>query len=148
MKKLVKAFVCLMMALSSFTMISLSAHAQEEEIAVFVDANLGDDAHAGTMDQPVQTLAKAQELVRSKITGMDRDVKVYIRGGTYVLDTPLTFTASDSGQNGHNVIWSAYQDEEVIISGGTSITGWTKVDENLNIWKAPSNGIDLSLIHI
>ncbi len=142
MKKLVKAFVCLMMALSSFTMISLSAHAQEEEIAVFVDANLGDDAHAGTMDQPVQTLAKAQELVRSKITGMDRDVKVYIRGGTYVLDTPLTFTASDSGQNGHNVIWSAYQDEEVIISGGTSITGWTKVDENLNIWKAPSNGID------
>ena len=47
----------------------------------------------------------------------------------YVQKQPLNLQLlQDSGQNGHNVVWSAYEDEKVTISGGTTLSEWTKVD--------------------
>lgn len=102
----------------------------------------GDDNNSGTFDNPIQTLIKAQELIREKSNEMDEDLKVYLRGGTYLLDETITFTSADSGKNGHNIIWSAFNNEEVIISGGTSIVNWTKVDDEKNIWQASANGLE------
>ncbi len=108
MRKTFKLLVCLMMILTSVTLARPSVYAQEE-FAVYVDAQNGRDTHLGTIDQPVQTLARAQELVREKTSGMSEDLKVYLRGGTYVLDAPITFTSADSGQNGYRVIWGGIQ---------------------------------------
>ena len=108
---------------------------------VFVDAVKGNDANAGTVEAPVKTLAKAQELVRSKNAIMRDDIVVYLRGGTYVLDNTLTFTQEDSGKNGYDVIWTAYKGENVVISGGSTVSGWTLHDKDKNIWVASANGV-------
>lgn len=142
MKKALTLLVCLMMAAASFTFSTTAVSAQEEEAPIFVDAANGSDSNQGTIDQPVQTLAKAQELARQRTAAMVDDLRIYLRGGTYVLDAPLTFTGSDSGQNGYHVIWSNYQDEEVVISGGVSISDWTKADDDKNIWKASAKGLE------
>lgn len=142
MRKLLKIFVCLMMVISSATTAIVLVSAKENKSGIFVDAKKGNDSNEGTFDNPVQTLAKAQELVREKTDDMTEDLNVYLRSGTYVLDETIVFTSADSGKNGHNVIWSAFDNEEVIISGGTSITGWTKVEEDKNIWKAPAKGLE------
>lgn len=127
--------------MTSFTLAKTNAAASESD-DIYVDVVNGNDSNQGTVDQPVQSLTKAQELARQRTAAMNEDLKIYLRQGTYVLDEPLTFTASDSGQNGHQVIWSAYEDEDVVISGGTTISGWTKVEGDNNIWKAPANGVD------
>ncbi len=141
MKKAVKMLICMMMLTTSLSLTHTPTAAQTVN-ELYVDAQNGDDNHQGTMEQPVQTLEKAQELARQHAATMSEDLTIYIRGGTYVLDSPLTFTGSDSGQNGHQVIWTAYKDENVVVSGGTSISGWTKVEGDNNIWAAPANGVD------
>ncbi len=141
MKKAVKMLICMMMLATSLSLTHTPTAAQTVN-ELYVDAQNGDDNHQGTMEQPVQTLKKAQELARQHAATMSEDLTIYIRGGTYVLDSPLTFTGSDSGQNGHQVIWTAYKDENVVVSGGTSISGWTKVEGDNNIWAAPANGVD------
>ncbi len=69
------------------------------------------------------------------------DIYVYLMNGTYTLSSTLTFGASDSGTNGYNVIYKAYEDAVPVISGGVDITtGWTLHDETKNIYK--KTGID------
>ena len=65
-----------------------------------------------------------------------------------MLDETLVFDSRDSGQNGYNVVWSAYEDEKVTISGGTTLSEWTKVDEEKNIWKAPAKGIESRELYV
>lgn len=147
MKKALKVLMCMMTVISLFTIASASVMAKESSM-IFVDGKNGNDNNPGTLNKPVQTLAKAQELARAKTNNMDEDLKVYLREGTYVLDETLVFDSRDSGQNGYNVVWSAYEDEKVTISGGTTLSEWTKVDEEKNIWKAPAKGIESRELYV
>lgn len=142
MKKFLKVLTCLMIIISSTAASIILISAQEYKPGIFIDANKGNDNNAGTFDNPIQSLTRAQELIREKTNEMDKDLYVYLRGGTYLLDETITFTSADSGKNGHNVIWSAFNNEEVIISGGTSISNWTKVDDEKNIWQASAKGLE------
>jgi hypothetical protein len=67
---------------------------------------------------------------------MTEDVTVYLRGGTYRLAQPLTFTAADSGGNGHTVTYTAYPGEVPVLSGGQAVHGWTLSDPSQGIWSA------------
>ena len=92
----------------------------------------GSNQDPGTLDQPVATLSRAQELARTaKARGVP--VNVYLRDGTYYLSAPLVFTVADSGTAQAPVIYQAYQNEKPVISGGIKLTG-------LN-WQAYKNGI-------
>ncbi|HJP73752.1 MAG TPA: NEW3 domain-containing protein [Pseudonocardiaceae bacterium] len=64
------------------------------------------------------------------------DVVVALAGGTYHLSAPLTFTAADSGRNGHTITWQALPGQTPVLSGGQSVTGWTLHDPTANIWVA------------
>ena len=93
---------------------------------LFVAPN-GSDANPGTKDQPLATIAKAQELVRQKIAaGLSADVTVQLRSGTYRLEQPLVFGPEDSGTPQNAVTFAGFPGETVVISGGQSITGWKK----------------------
>jgi len=46
---------------------------------------------------------------------------VYLRGGYYMFENPLSFTEEDSGSADAPIIYSAYNDEEVIFTSGTHI---------------------------
>jgi len=102
---------------------------------LYVSRN-GNDAWSGTLpepnamrtDGPLATIAAAQNKAR-EIHRLQpaRHVKVFIRGGTYYLQEPITFTPEDS-----RTVYAAYPGENPLISGGCVITGWDK--EKDGIW--------------
>ena len=101
--------------------------------AIYVAPN-GNDANPGTVDRPIQTLARAKALVQPLLPMMPSDLVVYLRGGTYPVTSTLTFGTADSGQNGHYVKYLAYPGERPIITGGQPVTGWKLADSTNNIY--------------
>jgi hypothetical protein len=85
----------------------------------------GNDDHAGTLEAPFATLNHVHSVVRQQIAaGLEEDITVYLRGGTYYLDAPLVFTPEDGGADGRNITYTAYESETPVLSGGRQITGW------------------------
>ncbi|MFI7550245.1 RICIN domain-containing protein [Micromonospora sediminimaris] len=95
----------------------------------------GNDANPGTLAAPFRTLQRARDVVRTKTATMTGDIQVYLRGGSYPVSSTIEFGASDSGANGHRVIYAAYPDETPVLEAGVQVTGWTQ--HSGNIWKAP-----------
>jgi len=82
------------------------------------------------------SLLTARDQARTLNDNMTEDIVIYLRGGTYLLGSPLQFTQQDSGTNGHNVLYQAYEREEPEISGGKLIAGWSLFDVAKNIYRA------------
>src|SRR5260370_1459917 len=101
----------------------------------------GYDKIPGTKSQPIRTLEHARDLVRAINQKMSGDITVYLKGGVYRLDEPLTLDSSDSGTNGHNVIYTAVAGQKPVISGGVQVTGWKILDAGKNLWSAPAPAI-------
>jgi hypothetical protein len=80
----------------------------------YVSCSDGDDHHAGTLAAPFRTLERARDAVRSATNSPPS--AIYIRAGVCELSVPLELTSLDS-----NVMWSAYQDESVLLSGGVQL---------------------------
>lgn len=95
------------------------------ENTFYVSTADGDDTNDGSLHSPFATILKAKDVVRNKIAGgMNGDVTVNIRGGTYLLDSALTFSALDSGKDGYKVIYKGYKNEMPQISAAEALTGW------------------------
>lgn len=103
-----------------------------ENISFYVSKS-GSDNAGGGIDDPFETIERAMTAVRN-IKDMSDDINVYIREGVYRLDKPLVFTSEDSGKNGYNIKYSAYNGENVEISGAKRITGFEEYDGKL--WRA------------
>jgi hypothetical protein len=93
---------------------------------VFVHDSQGDDVFDGSFDKPMKTIQGALSLTRTLRTlhGSDTTICMTIRGGTYYLGTNATTTSSQIGvialtSNDSNLVIENYQDERVILSGGT-----------------------------
>ncbi|PWK78654.1 ricin-type beta-trefoil lectin protein [Lentzea atacamensis] len=97
----------------------------------------GNDANPGTVAAPFKTLVRARDVVRAVNANMSGDIHVQLRGGNYPIGNTVDFTPRDSGTNGYRIIYSAYQDETPVLSGGVQVSGWTQ--HGGNIWKAPLN---------
>ena len=128
----------------SLVMISPSLiRAEKEETLpvwkeIYVSLDGSDDAQ-GTKQAPFQTIAKAQEHIRTISDEMQGDIIVNVAKGIYYLDDPLHFTTEDSGKNGYRVI---YKGENMpVISGGVKVGGFEKAEGN--IWKAPVEGVTM-----
>ena len=68
----------------------------------------GNDDNPGTFDAPLATIARARDLLRPRIAaGLDSDLLVLVRGGTYRLERPLAFGPEDSGTERHAVTYAA-----------------------------------------
>ncbi|WP_203993592.1 RICIN domain-containing protein [Micromonospora lutea] len=109
------------------------AHAAVQE-TLYVAPN-GNDANPGTLASPFRTLQRARDVVRTKTATMTGDIQVYLRGGSYPVSSTIEFGSSDSGTNGHRVVYAAYPNETPILEAGVQVTGWTQ--HSGNIWKAP-----------
>lgn len=86
------------------------------------------------------SLTGARDKVRTVNGGMTGDIEIVLRGGTYALSSTFQLTESatvhDSGTNGHDIIYKAYSGETPVLSGGTSVTGWSLYDSGKNIYLA------------
>ncbi len=111
----------------------------DAEQVFYVSPN-GDDGNSGGLpDHAFATVVRAQEAVRSlKGDGeLGEDVVVYLLGGTYRLREPLRFGVEDSGTDEHSITYRAYKDEEPLLHGGKTITGWRKYKDNIWVAELP-----------
>jgi hypothetical protein len=100
----------------------------------------GNDAAAGTATAPFKTLAKAKAAVRQMIPSATGPINVYVRAGTYYLDSTLTFAPEDGGSATVPITYSAFRGEKVVISGGIKLTSqWTTSSGNIQVTTIASN---------
>ncbi|MFC8435802.1 RICIN domain-containing protein [Streptomyces sp. NPDC057253] len=129
----------LTMALSATVLTSLTTPtpASAATQATYYIAPNGDDSNSGTISAPFKTLQHARDVVRTVNSNMTGDINVYLRGGTYPVNSTINFTSADSGTNGHQIVYAAYPGEKPVLDGGVQVTGWTQ--QSGNIWKATLN---------
>ena len=85
----------------------------------------GSDGNPGTKAKAFATPARAVQAVRGLVAGgLQEDVRVNFRAGTYPLAAPLVFTAADSGTAEHAITYASAPGESVVSSGGRAITNW------------------------
>ena len=113
----------------------------------YVDPVNGSDSNSGTSTAAAfRTIQAAKSAVRSVNANMSDDIVVNLRGGTYPLTSPITFGTSDSGTNGHTVVYQAYNGETPVITGGKAITGWTAAAGGE--YKAPVGTLDFRQLYV
>jgi len=111
---------CLLIALALLGSSGVKTSAVEFHVAP-----QGNDTHTGTLAQPFASVQRAQTAVRHVIqSGLQEDVTVFLRGGTYRLECILRFDPRDSGTGAHSVTYAAYPGQTPVLSGGRVITGW------------------------
>jgi len=107
----------------------------------------GDDENSGSRSKPFRTLEKAKAAVAGLIAGgmENGEIHVYFRGGTYFFKESVVFKGEEFGAGNNRIIFSAWQDEKPVFSGGKIIAGWQKADGDIahlpeagrgNIWVA------------
>jgi hypothetical protein len=106
-------------------------------------APAGNDAHPGTIAQPVATPQGAQIRVRSLIqAGLSNTVEVIFAPGTYQMDAPLELRPEDSGTAACPITWKAATNGTVVLTGGKPITGtWT--NDGSGLWHVEVPGVGL-----
>jgi hypothetical protein len=100
-------------ALFALTLI-IGLWASSAQATTYYVSTVGSDSNAGTLALPFRTIQKAVSLMRAGDTCL-------IRGGTY----RETVTPASSGTAGAPIIFVAYPNERVIISGANIVSGFT-----------------------
>lgn len=114
--------------------------AAEARSALFYVAPSAAAGGDGSIERPFRTIVQAQTAVRSVLaSGCRENITVYLRGGLYSLEQPLTFDVRDSASAAFSVTYAAYPNEKPVISGGRVITGFSKGADN--IWTAPMDSV-------
>ncbi len=90
-------------------------------LAVYVQADGGDDDNPGTLDRPLRTPAAALRAVR-RARAPDQPASIVLRGGRYRLNATLVLGAADSLTS-----IRAFDGETAVLSGALPLTGlnWT-----------------------
>ncbi|MCC6797564.1 MAG: right-handed parallel beta-helix repeat-containing protein [Candidatus Hydrogenedentes bacterium] len=117
--------IAIIFFLLGFANQSASAQGDSKTIstgAIYVSPS-GNDANAGTFEDPFATPDRARHEVRG--SNADKRIKtVVLRGGTYYLEGPLVLDERDSGEEGSPITWRAQDGEEAILAGGIRIAQW------------------------
>ena len=92
------------------------------------DSSSGLSAVASGSGGPFATVGHALQAMEAT-PGPDT---LYIEGGTYTLISPINLAAADAGDS-----FVAYQGQQVVLTGGTPVTGWTQGANG--IWQAQVN---------
>ncbi len=124
--------------------IGTALEAENPELSVYADIYVspdGNDSNSGTITAPVQTLARANELVANLTPGMDDDIIVHFAGGEYPVTSMMTIDKSVSGQNGYKVIYKGDDlDNPPVFNAGTKVDEWQQQTDS-PIWVADASNI-------
>lgn len=119
--------------------------AEPVQTEFFVSLN-GSDTNPGTQAAPFKSLEKARDTIRL-VQRNDLNVNVWIEPGEYILPNQIDFDERDGGRGCGTVTYQAHLGTEVLLSGGTPITGWQEGENN--IWKAPlDRGVKLRSLYV
>ena len=108
----------------------------------FYIAKNGSDKNPGTKSKPFATLEKARDAVRTFKTenGMPKQgFTIWLRQGKYSIQKTFELNETDSGKKKARIIYRAFPDEQVSISGGKSIpsSNFHKVTEKKVLKRLP-----------
>ena len=137
MRKFIAAAMSAVMLLSAFPITAQAAkeNSSDAETAFYVSPD-GSDSNSGTEREPFKTIEKARDEVRKHTKDMTSDIVVYLKDGVYYQDETLAFGTEDSGTNGYQVRYEAYEGAAPEISGGKLLEGtWEVDDAEKNIYK-------------
>ncbi|HZG75324.1 MAG TPA: Ig-like domain-containing protein, partial [Paenibacillus sp.] len=113
-------------------MLPVAVQEAQAATSIYVSPSGNDSTGDGSLTSPYKTIAKARDAVRLQIAGgMTSDVTVYLRGGTYEIESPIQFNEADSGRNGYKVTYTNYPGEQPVISGGDQVSGWQAHSGNI-----------------
>jgi len=114
---------------------------KSNEIIFYVSLD-GNDRWSGKLsspnknstDGPFASITKAQDAIRKmkKEHGLKNPVTVMVRKGIYFLSETLAFTPQDSGTRNCPIIYTAFQNEKVILSGGRKVE---KIKDGRKLWE-------------
>ena len=122
------------------TVLSINYQASsDQDIKVYVATNGNDSTNDGSIDHPYLTFDKARIRVRQiKAANPSTRITVLAREGRYFLATPLAFTAADSGSPGAPITYRSYQDEQVVVTGAKTVTGFTSITDPTILSRLPA----------
>lgn len=121
---------------SAFFLVSAVVAASTAEAYEFWVSPDGDDSGSGSESAPFRTLEQARDAARALTRPLDEPVVIYVRGGVYRLEQPLTLDARDSGSPSAPVIYRGIPGETARIWGSVRIDGWTLYDAERGIYVA------------
>lgn len=102
-----------------------------KRLAVYVDANKGNDYNCGTEESPLATIGAARDMLREYLPSMSNDIYVFINEGTYYLDDTEKWSVEDSGQNGFNVIYTSTTEKQPVFSMGREYRNFRHYEGNI-----------------
>ncbi|HEY3369783.1 MAG TPA: right-handed parallel beta-helix repeat-containing protein [Prolixibacteraceae bacterium] len=90
----------------------------------FYIATNGSPSNEGSKTHPFSSMEDAKMAIRQlkKNKQLHRCVKVWLRDGSYELSESFSLVNEDSGTESEPIIFSAYPNEKVILSGGKNIS--------------------------
>ncbi len=97
----------------------------------------GDDRGTGTEEEPLRTIERARDIIRTQNRDMTDDITVFVAGEFHV-SRPIEFGPEDSGSNGYSIVYTAAPGEHPVLTGGLRVTGWTLADKARGLWSAPA----------
>ncbi|MFA9390223.1 MAG: right-handed parallel beta-helix repeat-containing protein [Prolixibacteraceae bacterium] len=105
---------------------------------IWVSPN-GNDQNQGTQEQPLQSIAMAQRIIRNlrrlNDPSLDQGVKIIVENGRYQLLEPLNFRPEDAGTESSPTIIEAAPNALPSISGGVVVQNWSKAGKIKGIAK-------------
>lgn len=136
---LLRLLVLLLIAPAFERAVSAQEQEAKPEPGHYFVATNGNNAWTGTLpvpnrnrtDGPFASLEGAREAVRRLKTGGAKGticgggITVLVRGGVYPLSETFKLGAKDSGTPDAPVVYRAYRNEEVVLTGGRRITGFS-----------------------
>ncbi|MBQ8768513.1 MAG: discoidin domain-containing protein [Oscillospiraceae bacterium] len=131
-KRVISALLVLVMV-AAFILPNIHVSAADTDADLWIDPVNGSDTNNGTTEA---TALKTIQAAKTKAADLsaDKDVVVILKAGTYDATETIVFGEADSGKNGHTITYRAASGDNVIISGGTSLDGWTLHDAEKNIY--------------
>lgn len=119
---------------------------------LYVSKVTGHDYNDGSLKNPLASIKKSKEVVRSLLTASRPGDKIIILilGGIYYLNEPLKFSFEDSGGNNDvSIEYKAFRNEKVILSGGIELPKkWVKVSRNNDIWRLDLKDVPDSIYNL
>ncbi|HUI09730.1 MAG TPA: right-handed parallel beta-helix repeat-containing protein [Bacteroidota bacterium] len=129
-------FLPLVLTLPAIACPDLLAAAQGDTVTFFVSPG-GNDGWSGRIpssvangdDGPFASLARARDAVRFAL-GHGQQPSVKIRGGVYQIQSTVKLDSAESGLPDWPVTWSAYEREDVRLTGGAALAGFHPVTDS------------------
>ena len=113
--------------------------------SVYYVSPQGEETGDGTIRHPY---TRIEEAVKTARNSSDKEITIYLRGGTYYLEEPLTLTPADC-KDGRSLRICSYPGEKAVISGGKALDGLKWEPYKRGIMKtrvAMTGSIDLLLV--